>query len=64
MNGLVMIGHKQDTDSEDESGDLRVVHASGLVEGRGWGFEDDKNTKGSLNGFVDILEQTYGHGGF
>ena len=22
MNGLVMIGHKQDTDSEDESGDL------------------------------------------
>ena len=28
MNGLVMIGHTQDTDSEDESGDLSfTTHA-------------------------------------
>ena len=30
-----MIGHKQDTDSEDESGDLRVgPRLGGLVRGR------------------------------
>ena len=67
VNGLVMIGHKQDTDSEDESGDLRV-QASGLGGPRlgfGWGRvvglkmsygkKTGQKPKGSLHGFCRIF---------
>lgn len=50
MDGLVMIGHKQDTDSEDESGDLGGSRPRvwGPRLGFGWlrcGFEDELRKK-------------------